>query len=103
MDDRFVAAVETSFRLGLESRAAARATVRVMKQRLTEEEAIKAAIHAAWCWLWQKEGDVPFSAVVARVRTQYPGVDPARIRNEFERWRRSTLFADGGGAVGQAC
>lgn len=62
-----------------ESRAAARATVRVTKRRVMEESTIQQA------WLWylrnRDAADIPFAAVVARC----PGVDPARVRVGFER------------------
>jgi hypothetical protein len=87
MDGRYVAAVEAAFEEGLESRAAAAATVRVTKP--TEEEAIE----AAWKFLWEKDGDLPFAAIVEFVQARCPNVPAARVRIEFERRfkRRSTL------------
>ena len=102
MDDRFVVAVETSFRRGLESRAAARSTATV-RQRLTVEQAIQ----AAWIWYCRNRdaADIPFAAVVARVRARCPGVKPECIRAGFERrFRRSTplpqVLGGGGGGAG---
>src|SRR5262245_39889656 len=80
MNSCFVAAVTAAFQAGLESRAAASATV-VTKRRVTENEAIQ----AAWNFLWQKDGDLPFAAIVAFVRARCPGVDPAYVRAGFER------------------
>jgi hypothetical protein len=43
-----------------------------------------AAIEAAWVWFHRTmDEDVPFVAVVARVRARCPDVDLARIRFEF--------------------
>src|SRR5262245_22812216 len=88
MNDRFVAAVEAAFHAGNESPVAASATVKVRKRRLTEEEAIE----AAWKFLWQEEGDLPFAVVVAFARTQCPNVTAADVRAGFEKRfaRRST-------------
>jgi hypothetical protein len=85
MNRRFVAAVELAFAEGLESRAAAVATVRIGpngSRRLAEE----AAIQAGWNWFVDAKFDVPAAAVVARVRAQCPNIESARIRAAFE-WR----------------
>jgi len=86
MNNSFVAAVEAAFQAGDESLAAARATVQVKSslngsRRLAEE----AAIGAAWRWFADANFDVPAAAVLARVRASYPGIDRARIREEFRR------------------
>jgi len=62
MNDRFVAAVETAFRAGLESRVAAAATVRV-GHRNGKDAAVESAIEAAWAFLASKKRDVAFSVV----------------------------------------
>jgi len=104
MDDRFVAAVESAFQRGLESRAAARATFRAKSRRVGQEEAIEAAIESAWGWFWQKDADVPFCEVVEFVRIRSPPrVTAECVRAGFERRRRSISFADGGGVVGRTC
>ena len=58
MDQKFVAAVEAAFQSGLESRAAACATVRIgsVRNRLLKEQA---AIGAAWNWFRDAKFDVP--------------------------------------------
>ena len=56
-------------------------------QRLSEG----AAIQAVWAWfLRNRDRDVPFAEVVARVRALAPGADVERIRVEFgKRLRRA--------------
>jgi|AmaraimetFIIA100_FD_contig_81_1063313_length_1688_multi_2_in_0_out_0_3 hypothetical protein len=76
MDARFVAAVELAFAKGLESRAAAAATVRVGYR--------EAVIEAAWRYLLvnMDEGkDVTFAEVLSRC----PGVSPERVREGIKR------------------
>ena len=87
MNEAFTQAVERAFELGLESRAAAAATVRVNSllngsQRRAEE----AAIEAGWGQLCSNKGDVSFSEIVAFVRERCPNIELARVREEF-RWR----------------
>jgi hypothetical protein len=98
MNDLFTAAVERAFELGLESRAAAGATVRVGSslngsRRLAED----AAIQAAWRWF----ADVKFQAtaveVLARVRASYSAVTAEQVREEFRR--RLMASSAGGGLV----
>jgi hypothetical protein len=85
MNQEFTAAVERALELGLETRAAAAATVRIGRngsRRLAEE----AAIGAAWNWFVGVKFEVPAAAVVAFVRERCPGIDVMRIRSEFD-WR----------------
>ena len=58
----------------------------VPTQRLSEQ----AAIQAVWAWfLRNRDRDVSFVEVVARVRALAPGADVERIRVEFgKRLRR---------------
>jgi hypothetical protein len=84
MNNSFVAAVEAAFQAGDESLAAARAQMKSSlngSRRLAEE----AAIGAAWQWFVDANFDVPAAAVLARVRASYPGIDQARLREEFRR------------------
>jgi hypothetical protein len=91
MDARFVAAVEAAFQAGLESRAAARATVKSRLVVAASPAQLEKAIGAAWTWFWRdKDADVPFSAVVAFVRIRFPCVTAECVREGFERRRRST-------------
>ena len=87
MDDQFVARVEAAFEAGLESRAAAGATVWVSRSGVIDVEQV---IEAAWRWFVSNrdEMDIPFAAIIARC----PGVDPLKIRAGFEK-----RFANGGG------
>src|SRR5262244_864703 len=76
MDAAFVVALELAFAKGLESRAAAAATVRVGHR--------EAVIEAAWRYLLvnMDEGkDVTFAEILARC----PGVSPERVRAGFKR------------------
>src|SRR5262249_13798631 len=79
MDSRFVAAVERAFKLGLESRAAARASY-VVKSSLngSRRRAEEAAIEAGWVWFTRrnKSEEVSFAAVVAFVRARVPNIEP---------------------------
>lgn len=54
MDERFVAAVERAFGLGLESRAAAGATVRIGSFRNGKGTVIESALEAAWDLICQQ-------------------------------------------------
>jgi len=45
----------------------------------------EAALEAGWQFLCRKQGDIPFSTVVACVRACCPSVDEKRIRAEFTR------------------
>src|SRR5262245_30776594 len=87
MNQEFVAAVETAFQRGLESRAAARATVWVAKPSRQVEEVIE----AAWNFLWENDGDLPFVEIVSFVRARCPNVTAAVVRAGFEK-----RFARGG-------
>src|SRR5262245_36098092 len=82
MDASFVAAVERAFELGLESRAAAAATVSF---RNGTAAAIEGAIEAAWDLLCSRKGEMAASEVVAFVRERCPGVDVPRIRFGIEQ------------------
>jgi hypothetical protein len=83
MDSRFVAALEAAFAKGLESRAAAAATVRI--GRNGNAAAIESAIGAAWNSLRDRKGEMSASEVLAFVRELVPGVPPERVRAEFKR------------------
>jgi len=94
MDSRFTAAVEAAFSQGLESRAAASATVRIGRNGKEAE----AAIEAAWIWLWEKEGDLAFSEIVAFVNARCPNVTASRVQAEFKKrfardssWREAPM------------
>jgi hypothetical protein len=78
MDASYVAAVERAFELGLESRAAAGATVSFRNGKA-------AAIEGAWNSLISKRGEIAASEVVAYVRARCPGVDVPRIRFGIEQ------------------
>ena len=87
MDRRFVAAVETAFQLGLESRAAAAATY--SRNVVNGKQHTEAVIEAAWRYLLTNMGegkDVTSAAIVARC----PGIAPAcvceGIRRRFVSW-----------------
>jgi len=82
MNKNFVAAVERAFELGLESRAAAAATVVF---RNGKAAAIEGAIEGAWDFLCSKGGQVSASEVVGYVRARCPGVDVFRIRFGIEQ------------------
>src|SRR5262245_42907405 len=86
MNQVFTAAVERAFELGLESRAAAGATIRLKSSlngsRLLAEEA---AIGAAWDLLCRKKGDMTALEVVNFVRERVPNVDQARVRFGLEQ------------------
>ena len=54
----------------------------VSMQRLSEG----AAIQAVWAWfLRNRNRDIPFVEIVARVRALAPGADVERIKSGFER------------------
>jgi len=54
----------------------------VPTQRLSEG----AAIQAVWAWfLRNRNRDIPFVEIVARVRALAPGADVERIKSGFER------------------
>ena len=89
MDSHFVAALEAAFAKGLESRAAAAATVRI--GRNGREGAIESAIGAAWDSLRDRKGEMSASEVLAFVRELVPGVPPERVRAEFKRRRFSWI------------
>jgi hypothetical protein len=95
MDLSFRAAMERAFECGLESRAAARATVRVGRPRVTEDEAIE----AVWIWFCRHTDveDIAFADVVARVRILLPNVTAVRVRAGFEkRFRANPRVRFGG-------
>jgi hypothetical protein len=86
MDAAFVAAVELAFAKGVESRAAAGATVRVGYRN--GQQYTEAAIEEAWRYLRTNMDagiDVSFMEVVARVRASSPGVAPERVREGIRR------------------
>src|SRR5262249_40855581 len=85
MNDRFVAAVESAFRLGLESRTAATATFRVGALRNGREGAIESAIEGAWDYLCSKKGGGGFLGIVSHVRERCPNIDQTRVRFGFEQ------------------
>jgi hypothetical protein len=82
MDPSYTTAVERAFELGLESRAAAAATVVF---RNGKAAALEGAIEGAWNLLISKKGDVSASEVVGYVRARCPGVDVFRIRFGIEQ------------------
>jgi len=82
MNDAFVSAVERAFELGLESRAAASATVRIGAVRNGDARRIEAAIEAGWQELCRQRGDISFSEIVQFVRKRCL-VDPEVIRVGF--------------------
>jgi hypothetical protein len=82
MDALFVARVEAAFEAGLESRAAAKATVQVGRASAVD---VERAIEAAWAWFQSVDQDVAFSAVVAFVRVRCPNVAVECIRAGFEK------------------
>jgi hypothetical protein len=83
MDRRFVTAVTRAFELGLESRAAAAATVsfRNGSQRLAE----KAAIESAWRWFVDAKFQATAVEVLKFVRARSLSVTAERVRVEFRR------------------
>jgi len=83
MDSRFVAALEAAFAKGLESRAAAAATVRIDQNG--REAAIESAIEAAWDRLCSAKGEMSASEVVMFVRERRPNIDPMRVRFGLEQ------------------
>ena len=83
MNQEFVGRVEAAFSAGLESRAAASATVRV--GRNGRETAIETAIQGAWDFLCSKRGDLTAREVVEFVRARVPNVDQACIRSGLDR------------------
>jgi|SRR5262245_13234654 len=85
MNRRFVAAIELAFAKGLESRAAAAATVGF---RNGKAAAIEGAIEGAWNLLNSKKGEVTAVEVVAFVRERCPNIDQACVRAGLaERFR----------------
>ena len=82
MDASYVAAVEAAFAAGLESRAAAAATVSF---RNGKAAALEGALEGAWNSLISKRGEMAASEVVAYVRARCPGVDVSLIRFGIEQ------------------
>ena len=91
MDARFCEALERAFANGTESRAAARATVRIGSLRNGKGAVIESAIQAAWDLVCSKKGEMAASEVLAFVRELVPGVPPERVRAEFKRRRFSWI------------
>ena len=87
-NERFVAAVERAFELGLESRAAAAATYTMNGKQRADELAIELA------WRWFR--DAKFGATAVEVLARCPGVFPARVREGI----RKRLMASAGLALG---
>src|SRR5262249_27748937 len=85
MNDVFTRAVSRAFSSGHESPAAAAATVRIGPLRNGKGAVIEAAIDAAWIWLWEKEGDLAFSEIVAFVNARCPGIAVEHVRAGFEK------------------
>jgi hypothetical protein len=81
-NDRFVARVEAAFAAGLESRAAAGATVRVGARPLAEE----AVIGAVWRWFVDAKFQATAVEVLGRVRASCPNVAAEQVRAGF--WQR---------------
>jgi hypothetical protein len=82
MDSAFVERVEAAFEAGLESRAAARATVQVGRPGAVD---VERAIEAAWAWFQSVDQDVAFSAVVEHARVRCSGVTADQVRIGFEK------------------
>ena len=83
MDARFTARVEAAFQAGLESRSAARATVRV--GRNGKAAVLESALEGAWNLLRGKKGEVTAVEVVGYVRARCGGVDVSCIRFGIEQ------------------
>jgi len=99
MNDRFVAAMEAAFDVGLESRASASATVKMNGKQRADE----IAIELAWRWLRENmdaDVDVAFVEVVAFVNARCPGIDRARIGVEIKRRFISWVSREPGGDEG---
>ena len=97
MDKEFCDRVESAFQAGLESRAAAAATVRVGgrlngSRRLGED----AAIQAVWHWFVDAKFQATAVEVLARVRASYSAVTAEQVRQEF--WRRLKASASSAGS-----
>ena len=89
MDQKFVSACEAAFAAGLESRAAAAATVRVGSLRNGKEAAIEGVIESAWRYLRTNMDagvDVTFLEVAARC----PGVSRGRVYEGLKRRLRES-------------
>jgi hypothetical protein len=82
MDASYTAAVERAFELGLESRAAARATISFRNGKVA---VLEGALEGAWKNLCSKQGEVTAAEVVAYVRARCPGVDVSHIRFGIEQ------------------
>jgi hypothetical protein len=83
MNEDFVAVVERAFELGLESRAAAGATVRVGSS--LNGRMVESAIGAAYDRLCDRKGQMAAVEIISLVRELCPGISYARIRSEFDR------------------
>ena len=102
MDAAFCARVEAAFAAGLESRAAARATIQV-KSSLngSRQRAEEAAIESAWRYLREniEAGvDVSFVEVLAFARERCSDVTAEQVRVEFKkrfkgRWQSTATSA----------
>jgi len=94
MDSAFCARVEAAFQAGLESRKAAAATVRTVRNG--DARQVEAAIEAGWQELCRLRGEISFSEIVQFVRKRCL-VDPEVIRMGFAqrlRERGSEFWAD---------
>jgi len=95
MDAAFIARVEAAFQAGLESRAAAAATVRINSSlNGSRRRAEEAAIEAGWTELCRRKGDAAFLEIVQFVRERCL-VDLEVIRMGFAqrlRERREELW-----------
>src|SRR5262249_13693914 len=81
MNSDFVGAVETAFRLRLESRAAAAATVRVGVARSgSSGAAIESALESAWDLLRSRCGDLTALEVVCFVQKLCPGISRTHVK-----------------------
>ena len=102
MNQEFTAAVERAFKLGLESRAAAAATVRVGALRNGKEAAIEGAIEAAWRYLRSNmdEGrDVSFVEVLGFARERCLGVTAEQVRVGVKRRLMEVARVGGHGVI----
>ena len=86
MDSRFRAALERAFELGLESRAAAAATVQI-KSSLNGSRrlAVDAALGAVWNWFKDLKFEATAVEVVARVQASCPDVTVEQVRADFKK------------------
>jgi len=87
MNVAFVERVEAAFQAGLESRAAAAATVRI--GRAGTAVVTERAIKAAWDLFCSRKGEMAAAEVLKFIRNRCPNIDPAYVKASFaERLRQ---------------